>query len=60
MEDSPETAALAKIRIRLNAFSDDEQESLIDWGYALADTAMRRWVDRSAAPGKLPYPGRLP
>ena len=33
------------------------QERLINWGYAMCDTAMRRWVDAGApAPGAFPYP----
>jgi NTE family protein len=32
---------LAEIRTRLNAFSDEEQGQLINWGYALCDAAMR-------------------
>ena len=33
---------LAGIRTRLNAFSDQEQGELINWGYALTDAAIRR------------------
>jgi NTE family protein len=36
--------ALAAIRTRLNPFSDQEQGELINWGYALADAALRRHV----------------
>lgn len=54
--DSPKTAALAKIRTRLDHFSDEEQGLLINWGYALADAAMRRHVLVGAPPGKLPCP----
>ena len=32
---------LAKLRTRLNPFSDVEQEQLINWGYALCDAAVR-------------------
>jgi NTE family protein len=33
------------------------QERLINWGYAICDVAIRRWVDPSAAPpGGFPYP----
>jgi NTE family protein len=35
---------LAEIRTRLNPFSDEEQEQLINWGYALCDAAMRTHV----------------
>jgi NTE family protein len=33
------------------------QERLINWGYAVCDAAMRRWVDTTlSAPTGLPYP----
>jgi NTE family protein len=35
---------LARIRTRLNPFSDVEQEQLINWGYALCDAAIRKHV----------------
>jgi len=35
---------LAKIRTRLNPFNDQEQEQLINWGYALCDAAVRKHV----------------
>jgi NTE family protein len=36
---------------------DTLQERLINWGYAICDAAMRRWVDTSLpAPGGFPYP----
>jgi len=61
IQDSEKTRELAKIRIRLAEFTAEEQELLIDWGYVLADTGMRRWVlGKAPKPGELPYPGRLP
>jgi NTE family protein len=48
--DKPITADLQNIRTRLNAFSEPEQGHLINWGYALTDAAMRKWV----VPGALP------
>ena len=42
--DSAITAGLAKMRTRLNSFSKQEQGRLINWGYAMADTAMRRHI----------------
>jgi NTE family protein len=54
MADSPETAALSKMRTRLNAFSDVEQRNLIQWGYALADAAIRKWVAPETPKGALP------
>ncbi len=56
LQDSRQTAALANMRTRLNAFNSGEQEALINWGYALADAAMRRYVQSGAEPGRLPYP----
>jgi NTE family protein len=35
----------------------EEQEQLINWGYALADAAMRRHVlEKDTKPGNLPFP----
>ena len=37
---------------------DTLQERLINWGYAISDIALRRWVDANApAPGAFPFPG---
>jgi NTE family protein len=36
---------------------DALQERLINWGYAISDAAMRRWVDPQAQPpAGFPYP----
>lgn len=43
VSDSGITDAQRFIRTRLNAFSDQEQGHLINWGYVIADTAIRRW-----------------
>ncbi len=40
--DSSVSAALATLRTRLNAFNKEEQGRLMNWGYALTDTAIRR------------------
>ncbi|MCF7847691.1 MAG: patatin-like phospholipase family protein [Kiritimatiellales bacterium] len=40
--DSPVTAELKNLRSRLAAFNEEEQGQLINWGYALADTAIRK------------------
>jgi NTE family protein len=54
--DSATTQALQHVRTRLNPFSDTEQCQLINWGYALADAAMRSHVlETPAAKGALPY-----
>jgi len=53
--DSDLTQSLAKIRTHLDPFSAEEQGHLINWGYALTDVALRRWVPALAAvPGELP------
>ncbi|MBI1892886.1 MAG: patatin-like phospholipase family protein [Candidatus Rokubacteria bacterium] len=46
------TRKLARIRTRLNPFTEAEQCALINWGYAVCDAAMRKYV----APGALPPP----
>jgi NTE family protein len=53
-KDNRLTYELRKVRTRLNRFSPDEQGHLINWGYALTDAAMRKYVDTGAAGGKLP------
>jgi NTE family protein len=47
--DFPPSRALrlASVPTRLKKLDAATQESLIDWGYAICDTAMRRWVDDS-------------
>jgi len=42
---------LALLRTRLNAFSDQEQGELINWGYALTDAAIRKHAPQLAAAG---------
>lgn len=44
VSDTETTSSLKNIRTRLNAFSKKEQGQLINWGYALADTAIRKWA----------------
>lgn len=51
------TLRLAEIATQLKRMPDLEQERLINWGYAVCDTALRRHVDaRIPAPGGFPYP----
>jgi NTE family protein len=50
-----ETLKLAKVPTRLASLDEATQERLINWGYAICDTAMRRWVD-----GALPQPPGFP
>lgn len=52
-----QTAVLAATATRLCAMEEILQERLINWGYAICDVAMRRWVEPQApAPGGFPYP----
>jgi len=56
-KDNDRTAALQNIRTRLNEFGPEEQGQLINWGYALTDAAMRRYVDpQNTAPAAWPAP----
>lgn len=53
----PVAAALAATPTRLAALDDPLQERLVNWGYAICDTALRRWVDPALPrPQRLPYP----
>lgn len=47
---------LAQTPTRLAALAPRYQERLINWGYAICDTAIRAHVDRSIPKGSLPYP----
>ncbi len=42
--DNDLTKSLRFIRTRLNSFSPEEQGHLINWGYVMSDTALRKWV----------------
>jgi NTE family protein len=42
--DTLVTNSLQSVRTRLNKFSPEEQGQLMNWGYVLADTAIRRYV----------------
>lgn len=51
------TMDLARTPTRLAAIDDDRQQRLINWGWLLTDTAMRRHVLRGEPrPAALPYP----
>lgn len=55
--DQARAAELAAIPTRLARLDAATQESLINWGYAICDTAMRRWVvGADVAAPSLPYP----
>ncbi len=51
------TLALARTGTRLADMDDVLQQRLINWGYAICDIAMRRWVEPQAPkPDDFPYP----
>ncbi|MDE2448258.1 MAG: patatin-like phospholipase family protein [Gammaproteobacteria bacterium] len=54
--DGPVSQSLARITTRLRALDASVQERLINWGYSLADAAIRAHVDASIPRGRLPYP----
>jgi NTE family protein len=52
------TMALAKIPTRLKRMDDRTQESLINWGYAVCDAALRKHLDPGLGPPpRFPYGG---
>jgi NTE family protein len=51
------TTVLADTKTRLTTMSEPVQQHLINWGYAVCDAGMRRWVTpTSPAPEAFPYP----
>ena len=53
------TIELAKVPTGLSALSDDIQERLINWGYAICDASLRSWQDTGIGEATaLPYPKR--
>lgn len=54
--DDERSGALAGVRTRLDRFREAEQQQLVNWGYALADAALRRFVVEHQRPGAQPYP----
>ncbi len=57
VSDSAATRELSTMRTRLNRFTQEEQGKLINWGYAICDTALRRWVLEPNKPrGEWPVP----
>lgn len=51
------TRELAETPTRLKRLSDEQQERLINWGYAVCDAALRAYLDAPpAAPKSFPYP----
>jgi NTE family protein len=43
-------AALARVPTRLRDFGDATRFALVNWGYAVADKSLRRWVVKDAPP----------
>jgi NTE family protein len=56
--DTPVTDALRAIRTRLNPFTDEEQGRLINWGYALTDAALRRYLPGAHGTAAWPVPAQ--
>lgn len=51
-----EAKRLAHLPTRLKKLDDRDQEQLVNWGYTICDTALRRWIDTTASrPTQLPY-----
>jgi NTE family protein len=50
------TILLANVATRLKELTPDMQERLINWGYAICDTAVRKHVASVPAPAGFPYP----
>ena len=57
-KDSERTAQMARITTRLSDIGDEEQERLINWGYALTDAAVRKHVSPQVTRGAWPYPSQ--
>jgi len=51
------TLELAQTPTRLKRLDPEYQERLINWGYAICDTALRSHVDKNLPKGVFPYPG---
>lgn len=52
------TTELAQVPTRLTRLPAETQDRLINWGYAITDAAMRKWMDPElAAPHDFPCPG---
>ena len=55
--DGAEAGELAATPTRLRALAPAVQERLVDWGYVICDTALRRWLPALGGdrPARLPY-----
>lgn len=57
-QDSELTSSLCRIRTQLDPFSEAEQGHLINWGYAMCDLAIRKWLPAlGTRKGTWPMPG---
>lgn len=55
--DREQAQVLAAVPTRLKELADPLQLRLMNWGYAICDTAVRAWVDRDTPrPRDVPYP----
>jgi NTE family protein len=55
--DPAQARVLAAVPTRLKELADPLQMRLMNWGYVICDTAVRRWVDPAAPrPAGVPYP----
>jgi NTE family protein len=54
--DPAVTDRLARLPTRLDAVPDDVQERLVNWGYVICDTGLRKHVETTARRGTPPYP----
>jgi NTE family protein len=52
------TSRLAATPTRLDDLPAEQQEMLINWGYVITDTGLRKHVRPDLRPGSLPYPDR--
>jgi NTE family protein len=52
------TSRLAATPTRLDDLPAEQQEMLINWGYVITDTGLRKHVRPDLPPGRLPYPDR--
>ena len=60
--DFGKTTRLANIATRLKRLEDEEQELLINWGYAVCDAAIRAHLKvpvRAPSVNDMPYPSRV-
>ncbi|HEX5089464.1 MAG TPA: patatin-like phospholipase family protein [Nocardioides sp.] len=56
--DSTVTMELARISTRLTDTPDDQQEGLVNWGFAAADAGLLAYLDPDLPAEPLPYPDR--